>query len=596
MRGSLVLSWLALLAVVLLAYGGVLSNGYVWDDVFFLSENEVVADFGQVLRIITEPLFGQRSYFRPLPLLAIYTESLLSGRNPSVSHAVNLAIHLANCTLVLLIVRRAMVDMKVEGRVAWLVPLLLALVYGVHPALSEAVIWVSSRFDLMATLFILLAIWVWGMDGLRTLPRALLVTVIFFLGALCKETLVALPVVLVAYQLLRQAARAGVVRFEIAAVLVPRHVAAFAGVILAGLVYLFLRHQALEGAEALAPRQYPWHLRLMLPFLSAGQYIRLTLVPFIGISPHHTFYWSGIQGLLPYLPWAVAALVLLVTACISLVRRRLYGLVVAAWFAALFPVLHVVPLTIGDNLIHERFMYFPVAVLVLLLPYVARRLPVSDAMARLGTVLLVLFVLASVPLVRSIVPMWRSDAVLWEWAVQMDPNSREAKGNLIWTYADQGRYGEVITAYEEMKTSGAEINPATAINMGAVYYFIGNYEASLEAYELALTYRSVLPPSYRSNLYASVALVHALLGHDQDARGFIGMALREKTVTVNAVANYLAFCRGRAAESMQFNAAQYRSAIGPMKASIASLVVNQREMYEAGRFCPDVMGMPLPAS
>jgi hypothetical protein len=360
MRGSLVLSWLALLAVVLLAYGGVLSNGYVWDDVFFLSENEVVADFGQVLRIITEPLFGQRSYFRPLPLLAIYTESLLSGRNPSVSHAVNLAIHLANCTLVLLIVRRAMVDMKVEGRVAWLVPLLLALVYGVHPALSEAVIWVSSRFDLMATLFILLAIWVWGMDGLRTLPRALLVTVIFFLGALCKETLVALPVVLVAYQLLRQAARAGVVRFEIAAVLVPRHVAAFAGVILAGLVYLFLRHQALEGAEALAPRQYPWHLRLMLPFLSAGQYIRLTLVPFIGISPHHTFYWSGIQGLLPYLPWAVAALVLLVTACISLVRRRLYGLVVAAWFAALFPVLHVVPLTIGDNLIHERFMYFPV--------------------------------------------------------------------------------------------------------------------------------------------------------------------------------------------------------------------------------------------
>lgn len=594
MGKSLLLSWLVLLGAVLAAYVGTVANGYVWDDTFFLSGNVVVASLSDVFCIVTEPLFGQRSYFRPLPLLMIYVEALASGRNPAISHAVNLIVHLANSTLVLLLTRRAMADAKLSERVVWGGSLLIALVYAVHPALSEAVIWISSRFDLMATLCMLLALWVWGADRLNDVVRGVVVSLIFFMGALCKESLVSLPVVLVIYQLLRDAVRGERDQFELRDVLAPRHVVAYVGIISAGIAYLALRQQALSGAELLQGREYPVGLRMMLPFLAIGQYIKLTLTPFFGISPHHSFYWSGLEDLKQYLPWAIAALVLVFAAGLGLLRRRLYSLVVWAWLAALFPVLHVVRLVIGDNLVQERFMYFPLAVLLLLSPYAVARIRVSVPMAKLLVGVAVLFVLVAIPLVRSVVPMWRSDAVLWEWVAHTDPQSREAKANMLWVYAEQGQYDRALATFERIKVGQESIDPTVSINMGAVHYYMGNYQAALGMYEEALQQRSSLPPSYRSNLYASTALMHALLGHDLDARGYIGMALREKVVTVNAVANYLAFCRGRIADTGQFNEQQYLSAQDAMRYVIERLSESQPEAYENGYFCPDVMGMPIP--
>ena len=67
MGKSLLLSWLVLLGAVLAAYVGTVANGYVWDDTFFLSGNVVVASLSDVFCIVTEPLFGQRSYSAPCP-------------------------------------------------------------------------------------------------------------------------------------------------------------------------------------------------------------------------------------------------------------------------------------------------------------------------------------------------------------------------------------------------------------------------------------------------------------------------------------------------------------------------------------------------
>lgn len=598
MRKSFWLSWLALLASVLMAYCGALANGYVWDDTFFLSGNVVIEDFSHVLRIVTEPLFGQRSYFRPIPLLMIYTESLLSARDPAVSHAVNLAIHLVNCTLLLLLVRRAMADLGKSGRVAWLAPVLVTLVYAVHPATPEAVVWISSRFDLMATMCMLLALCVWGADRFSALIRALLVAVIFFLGALCKESLVALPVVLVAYQLLRDMVRSGQGAFLVMGAFTPKQLLGYAGIVVAGLVYLCLRYQALAGADLLPGREYPLQLKVLLPLLAIGQYIRLTLLPFSGISPHHSFYWSGPESLVPHLPWLTAAFVLLVVAIFGLVRRRAYGLLLAAWLFSLFPVLHVLQLTIGDNLVHERFMYFPLAVALLLSPYVVPRLPFAVSLGKVGVVAALVFVLVSIPLVRSVVPMWRNDAVLWEWVAHTDPQSREAKANLLWVYAQQNDYERAAAQYEELKKISPRTDASTAINMGAVYYNMGNYQAALEMYETALRQRSKLPPAYRSNLYASTAVVNALLGRDLDARGFIAMALAEKVVTVNAVSNYLAFCKGREniSEPSRFSETQYRRAVPVTEYVTGLLLQHQREKYDSGSFCPDAMGAPVPAT
>lgn len=594
MSKSLCLSWLVLLGVSLVAYSGVMANGYVWDDLFFLSGNVTLEGLSQVWGIVKEPLFGQRAYFRPLPLFMIYSEALVSSKDPALSHAVNLAVHLINCSLLLLLLRRAMVDVGAEKARAWVIPLLLALVYAVHPAQSEAVIWISSRFDLMATFFMLLALWLWGMDRLSTPARAVLVSAAFLAGALCKESLVALPVVLVAYQLLRDAIRTGSSRFDLSGLASLRHVSVSLGICAAGAVYLILRDRALAGADILPVREFPWQLRLLLPLLAAGQYIKLTLVPFFGLSPHHSFYWDDPAALVSYLPWVLIASVIIALAIAGLYRRKLYALAIIAWLSALFPVLHVLPLSVGDNLVHERFMYFPLAVLLLMGGYLMAQWRVARSMARPLAAGLVVFVCASTILVRSIVPVWHDNVTLWEWATRADPHSREAKFNLLWAYIDQQRYDEAVERYGELEQSGVPIGATVYINMGVAFYNMGRFSDASRMYEKALLARSTLPPSYRANLYASMAVVKAILGHDVEARGFIGLALAEKVVTVNAVGNYLAFCKGKIAEPGKFSEAQYQSAEGVMRYVTSRLIENQPEKYERGYFCPDEMGMPVP--
>lgn len=66
--------------------------------------------------------------------------------------------------------------------------------YGVHPALIEAVAWAAGRFDLMVTFFYLLCLWVYlSFDGAK---RILLIMPLYFCACFSKEMAVTLPAVL----------------------------------------------------------------------------------------------------------------------------------------------------------------------------------------------------------------------------------------------------------------------------------------------------------------------------------------------------------------------------------------------------------------
>ena len=76
---------------------------------------------------------------------------------------------------------------------------LAGALYGVHPALVESVAFVSSRYDLLATLFLLLALWLEG--RLQGAARVAGVAVAFLLALLCKEVALTLPLVMLLWQL-----------------------------------------------------------------------------------------------------------------------------------------------------------------------------------------------------------------------------------------------------------------------------------------------------------------------------------------------------------------------------------------------------------
>ena len=172
--------------VALLLYLPALHGGLVWDDPLFLYHPlyRQRVDWG---RVLGSPFVLSPNYFRPLAVATL----VLGGLTPWVQHLLNLLLHVLNTGLVTLLAARLR-----RPRFHLFYSLAAGLLYAVHPALVEGVAFVSGRFDLLLTTFLLLALLADGALRGRRLLRPLAVGTAVLLAALSKEMAVAFPFIL----------------------------------------------------------------------------------------------------------------------------------------------------------------------------------------------------------------------------------------------------------------------------------------------------------------------------------------------------------------------------------------------------------------
>ena len=125
-------------------------------------------------------------FFRPLGYLSYGVDALWTGRNPALWHLATLLFHFANCALVYRIGRQTGLTRAFAATAA--------AIFGIHGSRPEAVTWIACRFDLIATLFVLIAILLY----LKPDRPALYVLALLaaFLGLLSKESAYVLPILL----------------------------------------------------------------------------------------------------------------------------------------------------------------------------------------------------------------------------------------------------------------------------------------------------------------------------------------------------------------------------------------------------------------
>lgn len=186
--------------VALLVYLPALQNGFVWDDNTFLHDSPLYRDPNLFFDALRSPFVISANYFRPLAVLTFIAELRLVGLNPFLFHLDNLILHIVN-TLLVTIVAGYVVDPKGE-REASPLQIGIGLLYGLHPALVEGVAFVSSRFDLLCALFLLLAFVADEKMAKRT-ARPFVVGGLFLLAALTKEMAIAFVIVLPLWHLVR---------------------------------------------------------------------------------------------------------------------------------------------------------------------------------------------------------------------------------------------------------------------------------------------------------------------------------------------------------------------------------------------------------
>jgi tetratricopeptide (TPR) repeat protein len=133
------------LGLVAAAYVGVPQAGYVWDDHALVERNRILLHptltdiFARDLWCCT--VGSASGYFRPLLTVSFLLDRWTFGTGSAGPHLHSVLWHLLVVTLVAYALRDRVGDLRAN---------VAALLFGLHPVSSEAIVWISARNDLMA--------------------------------------------------------------------------------------------------------------------------------------------------------------------------------------------------------------------------------------------------------------------------------------------------------------------------------------------------------------------------------------------------------------------------------------------------------------
>lgn len=427
----------AVLIATAAVYWPVYSAGFVWVDKICFYDHAWLREGDAWRQLIFRGFYDWTNYFRPLVVALFVAEVRAFDTAPGPMHLVSLTLHLANTLLVGLLARGLLRAGGLDKHASPLATLSM-LLYGLHPALIEPVAWVSSQFELVVNLFILLGLLA-NLSIQRRLFRAATVALCFFLAACAKESAVVLPLLLLVFDWATHQGSPPRVLHAIWRRQWPVYLAA----LVAGLVYLALRHWALGGLVHGGSESMPLLTRLQMVCFVFVTYWRILVWPMIGLAPLHfvdTRRFGVING--ENLCIDLIAFVIVAGGAYGIFKRRTWATAIVAASVALLPVLHLLPIGFDSSLYHERYSMTAVAMLCTWLPSATTRAWLASAWLRRARIAIALFVLfwlgMAIANIRITLPLWSDDVRMWQWALQRNPGSALVQSHLLAAYVQAG--------------------------------------------------------------------------------------------------------------------------------------------------------------
>jgi tetratricopeptide (TPR) repeat protein len=404
-------------------------GAFVYDDTRQIVRNTLIQDPGRVVEALTSDVWAFKggaqavsNYWRPTFVAWLIANVRLFGLGDTFGwHLATILLHVLSVGLLWLVARRYGLAPPVATAVA--------LLFAVHPVHVESVAWISGAPDpllavgLLGSLVVLAPLVAGGegrVRGARRIGRWAAALGLYALALGAKEVALLFPAVVAAAALPPVAEGAGrrnrwLRAARITAPFALLAAAAFAGrwAVLGRAVRPWSGGADLASALATAPAAFVFYLRHC--FLPAG------------LGPSYPL--RAVRHLTAgafWLPLVVSIAAL--AAAWWLARRSPAGRVgFALWLAPLAPAFAFTAFQ-PEQLVHDRYLYLPLAgLLLLVLPAAARGLERAGlAPARAPLVLLALAVVAAVPLSWQswrYSLAWRSEVELWQRGVLSDPTS-----------------------------------------------------------------------------------------------------------------------------------------------------------------------------
>ncbi len=436
--------------IAIVAYLPVVNFDFVWDDKMVLVDSAKLRS-GSWTGVFTEPFFLIDSYYRPLVLFSFMIDVNLSGLSAMWLHSVNLLIFICNSGLVFMLARQIASHTHQEAleksNLLRLVPWLAMSIYFIHPLNIESTAWISGRFDLLVTMFLLITLVLDGIES-RLKFKPLLMFISYLAACLCKEMAVTLPIILFGIHYLKSKSEQSFINNTFS--IVKENITIYLALFLAGVCYLVLRLNAMGALLQPADDFYMGTAlqHLLLSAKAFGMYFFSAVLPFAFSSPihkeyfpiqlHDRFAWVSLAILLIGISYSLYYLVL--------GKRRPYAVLALLFIVALIPVLHIKPIPIDENIIQERFMAFPLVFFSILSSLLLVRLLTEVNFSKFVRSSLLgvfsLWLISSSLILFTQIPLWRDNLVFWHWARQMAPNSALVAVNMASELTSRGEFEE----------------------------------------------------------------------------------------------------------------------------------------------------------
>jgi protein O-mannosyl-transferase len=182
--------------LILIVYGQTINFDFVHlDDTKIIIDNhDKISSLNDLPAAFTTQYgFDQGSpYYRPIILISFIIDSQFSGLNPVFYHISNLIFHyLMVCFLFLLLI-----ELKLNRQISFF----LAVIFAVHPVLTNAVVWIAGRNDILVGLFSILSFLYFIRYAENQSNKNFGLHIVFYLIALLsKELALILPLLFLVY-------------------------------------------------------------------------------------------------------------------------------------------------------------------------------------------------------------------------------------------------------------------------------------------------------------------------------------------------------------------------------------------------------------
>lgn len=456
MTKPVALSASAIVLVGILAYANSLSGPLLFDDQSAITLNPQIRHLWPIVEPLAPPTNSVLAS-RPIVNLSFAVNYAIGGLSVRGYHVANVAIHLLSALVLFGILRRTLDSEKLRayaGQSGTDLALACALIWMVHPLLTESVNYVTQRTELMMGLFYLLTLYcsiraahsptTWWRVG--AICSALV-------GTGCKESMATVPLVVMLYD--------RIFLFDSWQSAFRRRAVLYAGLALSWAMLLALlssRTNTVGFNTGISVWQYLLNQALMV-----GRYLKLAIWPRDLVMDYGVPRILVLPDVLPQALLIVALLLLTVTA---LIRRPMVGFLGSWFFITLAPTSSFVP--IATEMGAERRMYLPLAALVVFGVMALRPL---RRRVFYGLVALIAIALAVGTIKRN--NDYASGVALLQTSVDRWPQGR-ARFNLAVVLKAEGRFHEA----EAQLRAAVVDNPQAQYVLASGLYARGEFVAA----------------------------------------------------------------------------------------------------------------------